>query len=210
MPLVKKPAINSKVVLNQQQSVRPFHLAIPTHSVPKCREFYGGILGCQQGRYDGDRWQDWNFFGHQLVTHFTSKRYRARDYFNPVDAENVPVPHFGLCLRVPEFHDLVKRLEPYRGKEIKYIVEPYLRFEGMPGAQFTMFFKDPSGNNLEFKAMVREENLFAKYDVAAAAEPKKKAKVRSASSSSSRKKQNRKKKKIKSFYPCTKFCVSHF
>jgi extradiol dioxygenase family protein len=142
----------------------PFHLAIPVHSVSAAREFYGGVLGCTEGRRDGDRWQDYDFFGHQLVCHFTSQDFRAVDYFNPVDSKNVPVPHFGICLTVPEFLELAERLASV-GDAIKWVIRPVLRFEGQPGEQWTMFFKDPSNNNIEFKAMTTPENLFAMYDV---------------------------------------------
>ena len=88
--------------------------------------------------------------------------YRCIDYYNPVDGDEVPVPHMGLALTVEEFHALAKRL---KDAGIQFIIEPHLRFQGMPGEQWTMFFKDPSGNNLEFKAMTNVENLFAKYNV---------------------------------------------
>ena len=146
-------------------TLRPFHLAIPVHSVPAARAFYGDLLGCTEGRRDGDLWQDYNFFGHQLVCHFVGESYRGLDFRNPVDNKEVPVPHYGVCLTVPEFRALETRLRTFPD-QIKFVVEPYLRFEGAPGAQLTMFFKDPSNNNLEFKAMVHQENLFAKYDVA--------------------------------------------
>ena len=161
----RRTTVTTKATSN---SLRPFHLAIPTHSVPRCREFYGKLLGCTEGRRDGDRWQDYNFFGHQLVCHFVGDKYTAPDFHNPVDDKEVPVPHFGVCITPKQFHSLAARLKKHP-KHIKFIVEPYLRFKGMPGAQYTMFFKDPSGNNLEFKAMLVEENLFAKYDVAVVA-----------------------------------------
>jgi extradiol dioxygenase family protein len=148
------------------KAIAPFHLAIPVHSVPEARDFYGGVLGCAEGRRDGDRWQDYNFFGHQLVCHFTTPTFKAQDYFNPVDTKNVPVPHFGLCLTVAEFRKLADRLERRVGDgKINWVIRPVLRFEGMPGEQWTMFFKDPSNNNIEFKAMTTAANLFAKYDV---------------------------------------------
>ena len=88
--------------------------------------------------------------------------YRCVDYYNPVDGDEVPVPHAGLALTVDQFHDLADRL---RTANVQFIIEPHLRFVNMPGEQWTMFFKDPSGNNLEFKAMTKMENLFAKYNV---------------------------------------------
>ncbi|KAF4036815.1 putative VOC domain-containing protein [Phytophthora infestans] len=130
--------------------VPPFHLAVPVHDLAE---------GFIEGR-SSKQWQDYNMFGHQLVVHQVTKDYRGVDFFNPVDADDVPVPHFGVALTVDEFHALSKRVQ---GLSIKFIVEPHLRFAGRKGEQWTMFFKDPSGNNLEFKAMTNPENLFAKY-----------------------------------------------
>jgi extradiol dioxygenase family protein len=96
------------------------------------------------------------------VCHFVNKNYRCIDYFNDVDRDSVPVPHFGVCLSVAEFKALAERVKT---SGVKFIVEPHLRFEGKPGEQWTMFFKDPSGNNLEFKAMTNPANLFASYKV---------------------------------------------
>lgn len=98
--------------------------------------------------------------GHQLVCHEVDKSYRHADHHNPVDMDDVPVMHFGIALSLVDFQALAKRLEE---KEIEFIIKPHLRFEGRPGEQWTMFFKDPSGNNLEFKAMSKPENLFTKY-----------------------------------------------
>ena len=100
--------------------------------------------------------------GHQIVCHWVGDDYKCIDYYNPVDGDEVPVPHFGLALTEDQFHALAERL---RNAGVKFIIEPHLRFEGAPGEQWTMFFKDPSGNNLEFKAMTKVENLFAKYNV---------------------------------------------
>lgn len=158
-----------------RRALQPFHLAIPVHSIPAARAFYGGLLGCEEGRRDGDVWQDYSLFGHQLVCHFVSRKYRGHDHYNDVDKHGVPVPHFGLCLTVPQFRALARRLTQQCGADngakepqhrVKFIIPPYLRFKGAPGEQWTMFFKDPSGNNLEFKAMTSPRNLFAKYDVA--------------------------------------------
>ena len=113
----------------------PFHLAIPVHSVTLAREFYGGIMGLQEGRRAGDKWQDYSLHGHQLVCHFVGEDYRCADYFNPVDGDEVPVPHFGLCLSLEEFNSLASR---FREHNIKFIIEPHLRFTGMPGEQWTM------------------------------------------------------------------------
>lgn len=99
--------------------------------------------------------------GHQLVCHEVEKTYRHRDHHNPVDKDDVPVLHFGVALSVDEFHALANRLKAHGS--VDFIIEPHLRFAGRPGEQWTMFFKDPSGNNLEFKAMTNPSNLFTKY-----------------------------------------------
>ena len=143
-------------------ALAPFHIAVPTHDLAASRAFYGGLLGCAEGR-SAATWIDWSLCGHQLVTHFASASYRGADHFNGVDADMVPVPHFGVCLTVPHFHDLAARMT---AAKVAFVVAPLLRFAGQPGEQWTMFFKDPSGNNLEFKALVHPENLFAKYFVA--------------------------------------------
>ena len=140
----------------------PFHYAFPVHDLELAKDFYGRILGCEQGR-SSTKWQDFSLHGHQIVCHWVGNDYRCQDYYNPVDGDEVPVPHAGLALTVEEFHALAKRVEQ---AGITFIIRPHLRFAGMPGEQYTMFFKDPSGNNLEFKAMVHPENLFAKYNVA--------------------------------------------
>eukprot|EP00455_Lapot_gusevi_P027567 TRINITY_DN2922_c0_g3_i3.p1 TRINITY_DN2922_c0_g3~~TRINITY_DN2922_c0_g3_i3.p1 ORF type:complete len:166 (+),score=34.59 TRINITY_DN2922_c0_g3_i3:96-593(+) len=139
----------------------PFHHAFPVHCLKASREFYGGVLGLEEGR-SSDKWIDYNLFGHQIVCHLVNSDYRCKDYFNPVDADDVPVPHFGVCLTVPDFHALAERL---KAKGVKFIVQPHIRFEGKAGEQWTMFFKDQSGNNLEFKAMTNQANLFARYKV---------------------------------------------
>eukprot|EP00929_Paragymnodinium_shiwhaense_P043395 TRINITY_DN22313_c0_g2_i2.p1 TRINITY_DN22313_c0_g2~~TRINITY_DN22313_c0_g2_i2.p1 ORF type:complete len:195 (-),score=25.69 TRINITY_DN22313_c0_g2_i2:185-769(-) len=140
----------------------PFHFAFPTHDLVAARKFYGEILGCIEGRSSA-KWVDFSLHGHQIVAHWAGDNYRCTDYYNPVDGDEVPVPHYGLALTEEQFHDLAGRL---KGAGIEFIVEPHKRFEGMPGEQWTMFFKDPSGNNLEFKAMTKPELLFAKYNVA--------------------------------------------
>ena len=139
----------------------PFHYAFPVHDLDEAKQFYGTVLGCQEGR-SSTKWQDYSLHGHQIVCHWVGNDYRCQDYFNPVDGDEVPVPHAGLALTVDQFHDLADRLKKHG---MQFIIEPHLRFEGQPGEQYTMFFKDPSGNNLEFKAMTKVENLFAKYNV---------------------------------------------
>lgn len=136
----------------------PFHLAVPVDDIDAAREFYGGVLGLERGRSDV-RWTDWNFHGHQLVTQqVEARRGGAVAGTNPVDGHDVPVPHFGLVLSVPEFHELAARLER---ADISFVIEPYVRFEGEPGEQWTMFLLDPAGNALEFKAFADPAQLFA-------------------------------------------------
>lgn len=134
----------------------PFHLAIPVHNLDKSRSFYGEILGCTEGR-SSDRWVDFNFFGHQLVLHCTTTT--TEENVNPVDGKEVPIPHFGIVLDMETFKGFSERLKE---KKVTFIIEPYTRFKGLPGEQATMFFKDPSGNALEFKAFANLNQLFAK------------------------------------------------
>ena len=138
-------------------SLPPFHLAIPVHDIDAARRFYGDVLGFGRGR-SAERWTDWNVEGHQVVTHQVDDHRTAVAGTNSVDGHDVPVPHFGLVLEVDRFHDLARRLTASR---IDFIIEPYLRFEGEPGEQWTMFFLDPSGNALEFKAFRDPTQLFA-------------------------------------------------
>ncbi|GAX79080.1 hypothetical protein CEUSTIGMA_g6520.t1 [Chlamydomonas eustigma] len=138
----------------------PFHLAIPVRDVQEARDFYVGVLGCSEGR-SAKTWVDFNFWGHQLVAHRV-EGYSAESTANQVDGDPVPVPHFGIALDVEAFHSLAEKLKE---SSIKFIIEPHLRFVGQPGEQWTMFFKDPSGNSLEFKALTTPQNLFAKYFV---------------------------------------------
>mmetsp|Transcript_33232 Transcript_33232/g.43794 ORF Transcript_33232/g.43794 Transcript_33232/m.43794 type:complete len:193 (-) Transcript_33232:199-777(-) len=145
----------------------PFHHAFPVHDLDLAKSFYGDILGCAEGR-SSEKWQDFSLYGHQIVAHWVGNDYRCPDFYNPVDGDEVPVPHFGLALTVPQWKELAEKVE---SAGIEFIVKPHLRFKGMPGEQYTMFFKDPSGNNLEFKAMTKPENLFAKYNVVENNEP---------------------------------------
>ncbi|NUT46846.1 MAG: VOC family protein [Saccharothrix sp.] len=138
--------------------MRPgFHLAVPVDDLAAARAFYGGVLGLEEGR-SADTWVDWNLHGHQFVTHVVPGA-RADAGRNPVDGHDVPVPHFGLLLPIPEFHVLADRL---RAAGTEFVIEPYLRFAGEPGEQWTMFFRDPAGNALEFKAFKDESQVFAK------------------------------------------------
>ena len=136
----------------------PFHLAFPVHDLAAARAFYGELLGCPEGRSSED-WIDFDFYGHQIVAHqapaAVAKLARAS---NRVDGEDVPVPHFGLVLGMEEWRALADRLE---AAEVDFIIAPTVRFAGEPGEQATMFFRDPSGNALEIKAMASPENLFS-------------------------------------------------
>lgn len=138
------------------KTIQPFHLAIPVNDLQNTRQFYGGIMGFAEGR-SSERWIDWDFFGHQFVTHL-DEQYSAAEAVNRVDGHGVPVPHFGVVLQMEQFHQLANRL---MGK-VEFVIEPYTRFQGQPGEQATMFFRDPSGNALEFKAFKDLNRLFSK------------------------------------------------
>lgn len=137
-------------------TLRPFHLAIPVDDLSACRKFYRDILGCLEGR-SSDHWADFDFFGHQLVLHIKTMT-SSEESSNPVDGHDVPIPHFGVVLDMNTFWKLSEALKK---KNITFIIEPYLRFKGQTGEQATMFFKDPSGNALEFKAFKNIDQLFA-------------------------------------------------
>jgi hypothetical protein len=139
------------------RSLTPFHLAIPVHDIAAARAFYGGLLGCAEGRSDA-RWVDFDLFGHQLVCHVSDDA-RAAPAHNPVDGHAVPVPHFGVVLELPDWHALADRLG---AAGVKFVIEPHVRFAGQSGEQATLFLLDPSGNALEFKAFADiETQLFA-------------------------------------------------
>ena len=125
-----------------------FHLAFPVKDLEESRRFYGEILGCEEGR-SSDAWIDFNLFGHQIVAHLAPEA-RASALRNEVDADHVPVPHFGIVLPMDEFENFAEKL---KSKGVEFIIEPKIRFAGETGEQATMFFLDPSGNALEFKAL---------------------------------------------------------
>ena len=135
----------------------PFHLAIPVHDLKKSRDFYKNILGCDEGR-SSDNWVDFNLFGHQLVIHYKEKS-KEKIKTNPVDGKDVPIPHFGVILEWNQFHNFSNKLIE---NGVTFIIDPYIRFEGLPGEQATMFFKDPCGNALEFKSFKDFNQIFAK------------------------------------------------
>ena len=134
----------------------PFHLAFPVDDLAAARAFYGGLLGCPEGR-SADHWVDFDLYGHQIVAHFAPDSVRKRSS-NPVDGEDVPVPHFGLVLAMEQWEALAQRLQ---AADIAFVIEPTVRFKGEPGEQATMFLLDPAGNALEFKAMADPAKLFA-------------------------------------------------
>jgi len=136
-------------------SIPRFHLAMPVDDLEAARHFYGEVLGLEQGR-SSETWIDWNLHGHQFVTHVAPER--ARRIHNPVDGHDVPVPHFGLILSVPEFQTFADRL---KAAGLEFVIEPYVRFQGRAGEQWTMFFLDPAGNALEFKAFADDSQVFA-------------------------------------------------
>ena len=135
----------------------PFHLAFPVDDLAAARRFYGELLGCPEGR-SADEWVDFDLHGHQIVAHLAPDAVRARAS-NAVDGENVPVPHFGAVLTMAEWKTLAGRLQ---AAGVDFVIPPTVRFEGQPGEQATMFFRDPAGNALEFKAMADPAKLFAK------------------------------------------------
>ena len=134
----------------------PFHLAFPVDDLAAARAFYGDLLGCPEGR-SADHWVDFDLHGHQIVAHLAPDAVRRRAS-NPVDGEDVPVPHFGLVLAMSEWKALADRLTQ---AGVTFIIPPTVRFAGQPGEQATMFLLDPAGNALEFKAMADPANLFA-------------------------------------------------
>ncbi|MFC4219330.1 VOC family protein [Flagellimonas marina] len=138
-------------------NITPFHVAIPVHNLDECRVFYRDVLECKEGR-SSDHWVDFNFFGHQLVIHYKPKSEEDL-HTNPVDGKNVPVPHYGVVLEWDTFQSFSKKMEE---KGIDFVIAPYIRFKGEPGEQATMFFLDPAGNALEFKAFKDMGQLFAK------------------------------------------------
>lgn len=142
--------------MNNSVEQNPFHLAIPVHDLQIAKEFYSSILGFKEGRSD-EKWVDFNFFGHQLVIHQTNKKSISSN--NYVDGQGVPVPHFGVVLSMKQW---VKFKERLKSENIKFVIEPYIRFLNLPGEQATMFFLDLSGNALEFKAFKNLNNLFKK------------------------------------------------
>jgi hypothetical protein len=139
-------------------TTRPrFHLAFPVSDLAEARSFYGQLLGCKEGR-SAPEWVDFDFFGHQIVTHLSTPE-KASKAHNLVDGDAVPVRHFGVILSLAEWRELAEKLEK---SGIAFVIQPEVRFKGLPGEQATFFIHDPSGNALEFKAFADEGMIFAK------------------------------------------------
>jgi extradiol dioxygenase family protein len=139
-------------------SLTPFHIAFPVDDLAAARQFYGQTLGCPEGRSSAE-WIDFDLFGHQIVAHYKPRTASETIHHNPVDGHAVPVPHFGVVLTMDRWQNLADRL---RAAGIKFEIEPYIRFKGEVGEQATMFFYDPAGNALEFKAFADMSQVFAK------------------------------------------------
>lgn len=137
-------------------TLRPFHLAFPVHDLAAARAFYRDLLGCGEGR-SSDHWIDFNLYGHQIVAHLDPQM-APRPIHNAVDGHDVPVPHFGIVLTMEQWKNLAGKL---RAADVRFGIEPHIRFAGQVGEQATMFFTDPSGNALEFKAFADDSQLFA-------------------------------------------------
>jgi extradiol dioxygenase family protein len=138
----------------------PFHLAIPVKNLSESKKFYQNTLGCKPGR-ESDEWADYNFFGHQLVIH-VDPNHKGKSHHNEVDGKSVPIPHFGVVIPWDEFDKFANSLTE---NKINFIIEPYIRFEGLPGEQKTMFFYDNSGNALEFKSFKDMSMLVSRYQL---------------------------------------------
>ena len=139
------------------KAIRPFHLAFPVRDIAEARKFYGELLGCAEGR-SAENWVDFDFYGHQLVAHLAPEECGHKST-SAVDDHDVPVKHFGVILTIPDWKALAAKLTK---AGTKFVIEPYVRFEGEVGEQHTMFFLDPSGNALEFKAFANDDMIFAK------------------------------------------------
>jgi uncharacterized protein len=156
-PQNTEPKINS---IEYNMRLNPFHIAIPVRDIPESRRFYANVLGCPEGRSE-QSWVDFNLFGHQFVCHLNpdiGKDGKVESHYNPVDGHGVPIPHYGVVLEMEQWENLATKLKQHK---IDFIIEPYVRFKGQTGEQATMFFLDPSGNALEFKAFKDMSQLFA-------------------------------------------------
>ncbi len=137
---------------------RPFHVAFVVDNLSAARQFYGAVLGCPEGRAS-ETWIDFDLFGHQIVAHLRPVQNNTKLIHNHVDGDEVPVPHFGVVLNMEQWRAFSVRLE---SKGVKFLIHPHIRFKGQAGEQATMFFMDPAGNALEFKAFADDRQLFAR------------------------------------------------
>ena len=138
-------------------NITPFHIAFPVDDLAAARVFYVEVLGCREGR-SSDNWIDFDLFGHQIVAHYRPLEDRDKKHANLVDGHDVPIPHFGVVLAWEDWEALADRV---RRSGVQFEIEPYVRFAGQAGEQATMFFRDPSGNALEFKSFRDMSQLFA-------------------------------------------------
>ena len=143
--------------MSSAAKLSPFHLAFPVHDLGAARAFYGGLLGCPEGRSSAE-WVDFNFFGHQIVAHLVPGA-MAPVATNAVDGHGVPVRHFGVVLPMSDWRVAAAKL---KAAQVDFVIEPYIRFTGEPGEQATMFFMDPSNNAIELKAFADLNMLFAR------------------------------------------------
>jgi extradiol dioxygenase family protein len=137
--------------------LRPFHIAFPVHDIDAARAFWGGVIGCSEGR-SAPEWIDFDFYGHQVVAHLVPGMEVVDSGRNAVDGHQVPVPHFGVVLEMGDWQSLAERLQ---AAGVRFEIQPHVRFKGEPGEQATMFFRDPSGNAIEMKAFENLDQLFA-------------------------------------------------
>jgi len=145
-------------ILPTAAAMPPFHLAFPVHDIAAARHFYGDLLGCPEGR-SAPEWVDFNFYGHQIVAHLAPDECGRRGASSKVDDHDVPVRHFGAVLNLAQWQHLADKL---KAAGTKFVIEPYIRFQGEPGEQATMFLNDPSGNAIEIKAFANLDSLFVK------------------------------------------------
>lgn len=143
-------------MMESEHMLRPFHLAFPVDNLDTARSFYGDIMGCSEGR-SSDHWIDFNFYGHQIVTHLVEQK-SSPVAASEVDTKTVPIPHFGVILSPDDWQALADTL---RAAQVEFVIEPYTRFKGEVGEQSTMFLLDPAGNALEFKAFGDDAQIFA-------------------------------------------------
>lgn len=138
-----------------KNEISPFHLAVPVHNLEECRRFYRETLKMKEGR-SSDHWVDFDFYGHQFVIHYSPEKTKL--HYNPVDGDQVPVPHYGVVLDMETWKELAERL---KSANVEFVIDPTIRFKGQPGEQATLFFLDPAGNALEFKGFSDMDQLFA-------------------------------------------------